>query len=422
MPMSAQQLATAKSLPIVSAILAAPALSGLALSLLAISAGAQTQLVKPPVAQYWMDVSTVSMAGLDDIPGMGDKPSSFGATRGMTPGRWLDLAVATQRKPDGAQAIQAIPPGMAMGGALTLQPVVSQSSKPAATGEPESHDIPEQPKGRLLLYWGCSDTVREGQPKVLDFSTASPQEYARFMTGRGVRQSGAAAAPGHAVWPNPQNPQSVPKGATLVGPHAVTGEGLPASLKFLLPSSQDIMPPLALAGSGGNGRATTISWTTLPSARAYFLNAIAANTGAGDQDMVIWSSSDVPEPGWGLMDYIGNSNLEAWLGDKVLLAATQTRCAIPAGIFAKTESAMVQGIAYGQDLYLTQPPRPTNPKTAWEPEWTAQIRVKSQAMLLLEQDGKAAKTARDKPLMPAIPGVPDLGGALGGAHKGLFGR
>ncbi|MEN9467836.1 MAG: hypothetical protein RL081_1837, partial [Pseudomonadota bacterium] len=80
--------------------------------------------------------------------------------------------------------------------------------------------------------------------------------------------------------------------------------------------------------------------------------------------------------------------------------------------------AMVQGIAYGQDLHLVHPSRPTDRRVAWEPEWTAQIRVKSQSMLPLDQGGEATKMEPQKPMMPAIPGLPNIGGAL----KGLFGR
>jgi len=79
---------------------------------------------------------------------------------------------------------------------------------------------------------------------------------------------------------------------------------------------------------------------------------------------------------------------------------------------------VVQGIAYGQDLHLVHPSRPTDRRVAWEPEWSAQIRVKSQSMLPLDQGGEATKMEPQKPMMPAIPGLPNIGGAL----KGLFGR
>lgn len=408
----------------------APALATtLLLGLLASGAGAQTQLVKPPVAQYWMDVATVRMADMDALPGAGD--NRFGATKGMTPGRWLDIAVATQRKPAGPQASQSIPAGLGLGSSLPLLPPEAVTAKGnAPQGRDTEDSVPEQPKGRVLLYWGCSDTVRAGQPKVLDFATAKPEDYAQFMRGRATRERGATAAPGHAVWPNPQAKLLVPQGASLVGDHKVAGDGIPASLQFNLGQVQDFMPPLALAATGGGANATQVAWPAQPQARAYFLNAM----GGSDGEMVIWSSSETPEPGWGLMDYLSTPNLDLWLADKTLLPTSQTQCAIPAGIFSKSRGALVQGIAYGQEFNLSYPPRPTDRRVAWAPEWSARVRVKSVAMLPLEDStgkrraaasaaaaSKAAKgeeAPEQKSLLPVLPGLPGVGGAL----KGLFGR
>ncbi|MEY4736990.1 MAG: hypothetical protein RL302_1309 [Pseudomonadota bacterium] len=360
----------------------------LALSLVAGACPAQGLPAKPTIAHYWMDVSTVSMANATEQPR-----------------RSIDIAVANQRRPDGAQVIQAIPLGQGMGGSLTLLPVPATPATATATAS--NLDIPPRPKGRLLLYWGCGETVRAGQPQVLDLTNATAQDYARTMAGRGSRQSGATAAPGHAIWPNAEHPQSVPPNASLVGKHAVVGDGLPSILRFELSAAQDLMPPMALTSiaSTTKGNATTIGWPAIASAQAYFLNALGTN----DDDMVVWSSSEVAEPGWGLMGYLGNAQRDQWLAGKVLLPATQTQCALPAGIFAKTDGALVQGIAYGQEFNKT-----------WGADWTVQIRVKSVGLLPLEPS--ATKMPAQKPLTPAIPGMPNLMPNLGGALKGLFGR
>ncbi len=408
------------------------------------SVAAQTQVVKPPVAQYWMDVATISMAGMDDLPDMGalggmiggmtGMPGmggvSFGATRGMMPGRWLDLAVRTQRKPAGTEAVQAIPAGQAMGPSLTLLPVKPQAEKPGQRGGGSVDEVPEQPKGRLLFYWGCSDSVRPGQPRILDFAKAGVEDYGKFMMGRATRDTGAKAIPGHAVWPNETHHQKVPPQASLTGAHALTGEGLPASLQFSIGPQQDFMPRLALVSQGGGTAATQINWQSLPTAQAYFLNAMSGSDNAGATEMVIWSSSDVPEPGWGLMDYASNANVDKWLKEKVLLPASKTSCAIPAGIFAKAEGAMLRGIAYGQELNLAHPPRPADKRVAWEPEWTAKIRVKALTMVMLGEESDATssgqmppRTEEPAPADPGakpplgIPGLPDVGKTL----KGLFG-
>ena len=423
-----------------------PLVSTLVLAVTSTAAVAQTQVVRPPVAQYWMDVATVRMADMDELPnlgalggmaagmmgmqGVGD--NSFGATKGMMPGRWLDIAVATQRKPAGTQATQTIPAGLGLGASLPLlppEPVAAKSNVPQSRDRETDDGVPEQPKGRILLYWGCSDTVRAGQPKVLDLTNAKPADYAQFMRGRATRERGATAAPGHAIWPNAQSKQQVPKGASLQGEHKVSGEGIPASLQFSVGQVQDFMPPLVLSSTGGGANATTLAWAAQPQARAYFLNAMGGNDG----EMVLWSSSETPEPGWGLMDYLSTPNLDLWLADKTLLPTSQTQCAIPAGIFAKSKGAMVQGMAYGQELNLAYPPRPADRRVAWAPEWSARVRVKSVAMLPLEDNaarrraaaqaptGKADKgeeAPEQKSLLPVLPGIPGVGEAL----KGLFGR
>jgi hypothetical protein len=345
----------------------------------------------------------------------------------MMPGRWLDLAVVTQRKPGGTEATQAIPAGQKMGASLTLLPVEAQPRTPSRQPRESADEMPQQPKGRILFYWGCSETVRAGQPRVMDFAKAGVQDYGKFMMGRAVRDTGAKAEPGHAIWPNEKHRQSVPKDASLMGQHALSGEGLPESLKFAIDQQQDFMPKLALNSTGGGVSATAVTWQGLPTARAYFLNAMSGSDRGGESEMVIWSSSEVPEPGWGLMDYASNANADKWLKEKVLLPASQTRCAIPAGIFAKAQGAMLRGIAYGQELNLVHPPRPTDKRMAWEPEWAARVRVKSVAMLTLGEEGAQAsrnpgaqepRADEDKAKVPGIPGLPDVGKAL----KGLFGR
>jgi len=415
--------------------------------LAASNALAQVQVVKPPVAQYWMDVATISMAGMDDMPDMGALggmlggmtgmgQSAFGATRGMMPGRWLDIAVRTQLKPAGTQAQQNIPPAQNMGDSLTLLPVKSEPKpQKRPTGQPGSVDeVPPQPKGRILLYWGCSETVRPGQPRVLDFAKSGPQEYGKFMMGRAVRDNGAKAVPGHSIWPNETHRQKVPPDASLQGQHAVLGEGLPASLQFAIGQAQDFMPKMGLSSSGGGAAAAQVRWQAIPTAQAYFLNAMSGSDQDNQMELVIWSSSDVPEPGWGLMDYASNANVDKWLKEKVLLPATQSQCAVPAGIFAKSEGVMIRGIAYGRELNLAHPPRPEDKRIAWEPEWAAKIRVKSMAMAMLgeasdeasgRQDSSSAGSEEKEPseqkqesLIPKIQGVPDLGKAL----KGLFGN
>jgi len=343
---------------------------------LAIAAGAQQQAVRPPIAQLWIDVATNLFA----VPGM---PSGFGAGQGNEfgntrygIGRFIDIALFVRTRPQGIQATQAIPAAMRLGPTLPLEPVRAERAPGGGERDPGAM---EQPKGRLLLYWGCSAEVRPAQPRVLDFARGSPQEWASIWQGRYAPEGGARAQPGYSIWPNERDRRMLPEGASLVGDHTVTGEGVPAGLRFALGSSQDLMPAIELSAQGDLQASIPLRWRQLPTARAYFINAF----GTKGTDFIIWSSSELPDAGMGLVDYLSNANIERWTNEKVLLPASTTQCAVPRGIFAGTEGAMARMIAYGNELILVHPPRPADARVPWEQEWAVRARVKSTVMTLL---------------------------------------
>ena len=144
--------------------------------------------------------------------------------------------------------------------------------------------------------------------------------------------------------------------------------------------------------------------------------------------MVVWSSSELPDMGFGLLDYQTNGAVDRWLGERVLLPPQATRCAVPKGVFGG-DGAMLRMIAFGSELNLAQPPRPTDPKVAWEPVWSAKVRVKSVAMAMLGMEmpemgapGGQGTPPQQQPgaagsgeAQPKMPGVGDL-------LKGILGR
>lgn len=372
-------------------------------------AAGSTQVVKPPVAQLWMDAATFTMPGMPempDMPGMGvlgglfGKPgsgggSAFGGTRGMSPGRWVDIALYTQRKPAGTDGTQAVPQGTGLAPTLALRPPERQTARPSGeTGDPAEM---ERPKGRISFYWGCSDTVRPGQPRVLEFSKAGAQEWGNFMQGRAVRDRGAQARTGNAVWPNPKDQRRLGRDASIAGEHAVNGDGVPEGLKFSITQANDLMPAIALEQSGSQADVLRLAWPSVNNARAYFMNAMSGSEAAGGaNEMVFWSSAEVPDFGMGLMDYASSANIDQWLREKVLLPASTSKCAIPKGIFAKAEGAMLRMIAYGPELNLAYPPRPADVKVAWEPEWAVRVRTKSAAFMPLgAEQGMASRGAQE---------------------------
>ena len=389
---------------------------------------AQAGKSKPPVSQAWLDVATYSGLGM---PGMGGGMNpmamlggafggggrnSFGNTMTGSAGSWLDVTLFTRKNPNLAEATQSVPVGSKLAPELKLVSPKTQKTPPSSDDEVVREEF-EPPKGKIYLYWGCGDSVRPGQPQVLDMSKASPTDYQKFFVGRRATQRGAHLADGRPSWPNEQDARLVPEGASLIGEHLFKGQGVPESFKFALGQAQDIMPPLELNQRNKDG-ATQLDWQGLPTARAYFISAMGARS---ENEMVFWSSSEVPENGTGLVDYQTNAAVDRWLKEKALLSPDARTCTVPKGIFG--DGAMVRMIAYGSELNLAHPPKPTNPNVVWEPQWAVKVRLKSvaNAMLGMESLGEQGISGRDSSGQPRRDKAnqPESEGAMEGIGKGL---
>lgn len=383
---------------------------------------AQAGKSKPPVAQAWLDVATYSGFGMPGMGGMnpmamlggafgGGGRNNFGNTMAGRSGSWLDVTLSTRNNPSLAEATQAVPAGSKLAPELKLVSPKTQKAPPSTEDEVVREEF-EPPKGKIYLYWGCGDTVRPGQPKVLDMSKASPADYQKFFVGRRATQRGAHLADGRPSWPNEQDARLVPEGASLIGEHLFKGQGVPEGFKFSLGQAQDIMPPLELNQRNKDG-ATQLDWKGLPTARAYFLSAMGAR---GENEMVFWSSSEVAENGTGLVDYQTNAAVDRWLKEKALLSPDARTCTVPKGIFG--DGAMVRMIAYGTELNLAHPPKPTNPNVVWEPQWAVKVRLKSVANAMLGMESMGEKTGSGQQ-RSGNADQPQGEGAMEGIGKGV---
>lgn len=422
------------------------------------------QQVRPPKINLWMDVSTSSFAGMPDMEsmgagggllgglvgaaaggaGFGGPLKSYGQARSfsMMPSRVIDIALLNTNKP-AIEVVQTIPAGMKMGAALPLVPPVKTES---IRGE-ERGELPqnmERPKGRILIYWGCSETVRSGQPRIIDLG-GDMTKFGNAFSGRYAPDRSVRVSEKHAIYPNEKNTMNLSKDSSIAGEHQINGDGIPASMRFNLSQAQDIMPAIALQSSGNPASSIKLNWQSLSQARAYFISAFSSN----GSDMVLWSSSESADAGMGLMDYLPNATIDNWLRDRVLLQPNTTSCAVPQGIFAakdgsRDSGAMAQMVAFGGESYIVYPPRPADAKTPWNQEWAVRLRLKSQTMASLGGEDNARPNRRAAPSSnnantnndnsPAAQtgqtDAPAEGGGLlglpipgvGGLLKGLFGR
>jgi hypothetical protein len=373
-------------------------------SLFAIPALAQQQQVRPPIAQYGVDVGTRNMS-IPGMPagGMGGMGAMMmpGGMGGPQKELWLGLR-STQKATGTPEAQHEIPPGMNMGRALPLLP-----PPPAQPGSrlPDEEGTPEKPKARLLVYWGCGDTIRPGQPKVADTEKMTPQQFAQALAGRSPPDRASAIRNAQLRWPNEREPRQVPANASLRGDQLVQGNATP-DIRFAIGDKQDFMAPVEVTARGAMAGPHAIEWRTVPTAQGYFLQAMGHREKSGET--IIWTSSEVQDTGWGLMSYLPNDFLRRMIAEKVVLPPDATRCAIPQGVFEGVEGAMLQVIGYGEELNLVHPPRPADPKVPWEQIWTVKVRVKSVGMMPLGMgdDEGGAPRSRSRAAPPRTPAEP----------------
>lgn len=114
----------------------------------------------------------------------------------------------------------------------------------------------------------------------------------------------------------------------------------------------------------------------------YLLSAV----GGSENTVVMWNSSE-SQNGWMMIgpEYVTPSDAARLVAQKVLLSPQATTCAVPAEVRRVAPQAMFSMVAYGGETNLSYPPRPTDPKVAWNIEWTVKVRYRSATGGILGQ-------------------------------------
>jgi hypothetical protein len=396
----------------------------------------QQQIVRPPIAVYWMSIETASGMGAGGAMGM--MASMMG--RGEAAQRTMHLQLGSSQAVSGEpKAGHDIPPGLNMGQTL---PLVSPKRAPEAPAR--ETDLPEgveKPKGRMKIYWGCGNDVRSGQPIVIDFAkVVAGQQTVNMPAVRVSVPSGPA--PGrnrtYGDWPNPEDPKPVPANASLRGDHAIKGNYSP-EIRFPIGERHDFMAPVSFAPLQKTPRGgMSVQWKTIPTATGYFAFAMGATEGT--EDIVMWSSSEVAEIGGALFNYIPPGEVARLIRDRVIMPPQTAECTVPGQVVKEMGTPFLRFIAYGDELNLVHPPRPQDPTQPWEQVWAVKMRLKSTAGLMLAEgmggvrgEGEAREERAPSQARPEAPPKPQpeqkSGGAVEDAVKegvgilrGIFGR
>ena len=338
-----------------------------------------------PVATYWATAETST-----GIAGGSIDPMALLSGGGAR--RDLHLELESRLAPSGTPSAEHLPPeGLKAGPSLPLRsPRTTSGLSPRSSGEFSG----DAPKGRMLIYWGCGETVRPGQPLVVDFAHMTGQS----LPDLGVREPVGPSAGGgrtYGEWPNETTRTRVPQDGSLVGDHLVRGNYTP-DIRFSLSSGQDFMGAFRLSGVSDHEQgAVPLGWQPISGAKAYF----ASTMGVADSgDMIVWSSSEIAVSPGSMPTHLSPADIQALLKRQVILSPQTTRCAIPAQVADAAPEAMLRMIGFGGEVNFSFPPRPADPKAPWAPEHVVKVRYASIASTIL--------------------GMPDLSEAAGEADEG----
>lgn len=322
-------------------------------------------------ARYDMRAGTVSGVGAQG--GRGGMGMMFGGGGGGNAVQHeLLLRLGSGRAADrGApKADHFMPPAAQLGRSVQL---VSPREERAMVDE-----LPQRPKGRMLIYWGCGEHAPKGQPVVIDFSKlAAGQMPPGLWSSTVVRDWGPTAANSRsfARWPA-EDGKYVRSDSSLPGAHRIASNFTP-EIAFTL--ANDFMQPLRSRTMNLPGGAKNLMWTGIPQATGYLATLFGGNMNdRGDMgDMVMWSSSATRQFGGGLADWLSPGQVATLVRDRTVLPPTATSCTIPVEVIRDAgQFRMGTLTAFGPEENFAYPPRPAGAR-AWNPEWTARIRHRS---------------------------------------------
>lgn len=362
-------------------------------------------------ATYWMSAETTSgMAALTGASGANQAPSRGSIIGGLLSGRGparpsaanpgyvhnLRLELGSPRRPAGTPAADHfIPAGLNAGPSLPLV-----SPDPAAAIVRPS-PMPGQGEGglngRILIYWGCGEHARPGQPYEIDLSRLRPGQAPPAMAAlalRPMQPPSRATSATFGEWPNQRSRTTIPANGSLVGAHSVRGNYSP-DINFTLAPGQDFLPPIVLtSNTRGPSGAVPLAWNPVAGAGGYL---IAAFGSAENNTIVMWSSSEVQFSQMGGFDYLAPEEVARLVQQRVLLGPAATQCTVPAEFAGRVQAASLMMTAFGPEANFSYPARPARAPRGWAPDWTVKLRTRSAYMGLLGQDLAAMMRGESQP-------------------------
>lgn len=286
------------------------------------------------------------------MPGMPNMPKIPGMSNINAPTRQLTMDLTGPKKVDANSKAQcAVPAGLKLGPKVDLTIDLPRPAKESEPIKPGKEEQGEKVEFKIKTYWGCSETVPPGQPKVIDskdMTAAMKGNMVKSKEFKATMNRMIANADGsHAYWPG-QKAKPIEKEATAPGSYELTTNYC-GGTSIVFDKPQDFLAPIDLISPGSKidlAKAIRVEWKPVPNALAYHLTAFSGD----ENELITWTSSLDPNSAPDLVSRaLSKTELDTLLKNGVVIPAEKTFCYIPKGIFEATKSPMLMLTAIGAD-------------------------------------------------------------------------
>ncbi|MBS1716603.1 MAG: hypothetical protein JSS72_02580 [Armatimonadetes bacterium] len=345
----------------------------------------------------FVETHVMQIAGVKPEP-MPQMPPGFklpASVMAMMPGkahRILNVRLwSPSIAPSSATASIAPPEGLKLGSTLNLQlyrptPAPTGGATGGRGGKGERKDL------TVKIYWGSSETVQEGQPKIFSTANMTPEQgraigvRMQSMNPMGMRGRGAHGDYFYkdgwttAYWPTDKEPGEIADDAALPGTYSLS-TNYTGNVSIDAPSNVDFLAPIEMTapdlGTKPNlADSLPFQWSVIPNALGLYASAFGFEEKTNT--LIIWTSSEVyADELLNTNDFLQMAEVRDMVRRKLFMNGASSAVTIPAGIFKEADFAMFNMVGYG----------PGTAKDDTQP--VPRIQTKTSLMLML--GGKKAR-------------------------------
>ncbi len=285
------------------------------------------------------------------MPGMPSIPGMRGMDKFNAPTRTLTMELTSPKKADKTSKAQcAIPEGLKLGPKVDL---VIDLPEPAREGKPEKPEKLEQSQKdfKLKTYWGCSETVPAGQPKVIsskEMNAAVQESMAKNKNYQAAWKHALDTADGSRAHYPGNNAKDIAKESAAPGDYQLT-TNYAGGTSITFGEPQNFLAPFEIISPTKKvdwEKGIRVEWKAVPHALAYYITAFSGN----ENEMITWTSSLDPNTGVDVSSRaLPRATVDAYVKNGILIPAEKTFCYIPQGIFKDSKNATLMLVAVGAD-------------------------------------------------------------------------